>query len=104
MARSHKIKYLTKRFQESIGYDRADVCYDMIRYEEFIPHLEHILNCISPDFMNIAIMRILDGWEDWWVLSGEGFDPIRYQVAKKLLIYQHLMDEEDIERFRTYME
>jgi hypothetical protein len=54
--------------------------------------------------MNIAIMRILDGWEDWWVLNGNGFEPIRYQVAKQIIVYQDLFDEEDIERFRKYME
>jgi hypothetical protein len=104
MSRQHKINYLSKRFQNSIGYDRADMCYNMIRYQEFIPHLDHILKCISPDFMNMAIMRILDGWEDWWVLDGNGFDPIRYQVAKQIIVYQDLFDEEDIERFRKYME
>jgi len=83
---------------------RAELFYDMIRYEELFIYLQELLKRVPEENVSYALSRLLDGWIDWWVEDGLGFEMNRSEVVKQVGKYTKFLTSVDKRRWVEYME
>lgn len=103
MDRSKRIRRILVSFNERTEA-RAELFYEIIRYEELFIYFRELLKRVPDEHLSYALSRLLDGWIDWWVEDGLGFEMNRSEVVKQVGRYTKFLTYADQRRWVEYME